>query len=188
MRNLFIAAIAAILGFFAVPAAPALAGSIYVDCKGVAQTACEAMVSALKRAPYVGPIRPASEPMACARIVSYGPVPVEWVAGTSENYTTAPVITGTAVVYTEPFALNPAWTVTESCIPRRLLASIPYLTLCTGVTADSFHWSLTDYELGLMKRTGHFTSYVPFLTVRDRESLSVGKVNALYSARYGAHY
>ena len=162
--------------------------TITVSCANITPDACETMVAALKRAPYIGPIRPAEEPMACARVVSYGPSPVVWVNGTKDTYRHAPVIEDTGVVYIEPFGLNRQWTVTESCIPLRLLNSVSNLTLCTGLGEDGYHWSLTSKELALMKKTGHFTSYTPFLEVSDRESLSVERVRALYSARYGAHY
>jgi hypothetical protein len=123
--------------------------------------------------------------MACARIVSYEAVPVVWVAGTKDTYNKgAPVITDTGIVYTETFGLNDEWIVTESCIKRSLLNSVSALTLCAGTTGDDYHWSLTSRELAEMKKTGHFTSYAPFLEVSDRESLSVAKVTAYYKARY----
>jgi len=124
--------------------------------------------------------------MACARVVSYRAVPVVWVAGTKDTYDKgAPVIADTGIVHTETFGLNNQWVVTESCIKRSFLSSVSALTLCTGTTEDDYHWSLTQKELSSMQRTGHFTSYAPFLEVADRESLSVAKVTAYYKARYG---
>jgi len=158
---------------------------VMVNCSGLSRSACEIAKEQVGRAPYIGPIRPATEAMACARVVSYGPAHVVWVAGNADTYNRgAPVITQTGIVHTEQFVLNPRWTVTESCIPRRLLNGVAELTLCTGLYEDGYHWSLTAAELGQMKETGHFTSYAPFLTVRDRESLSVAAVAAAYRARY----
>lgn len=158
-----------------------------VDCSGLSRTACDAAKDNIRRAPYVGPIRPAQEPMACARVVSYGPAPVEWVdtsSVSSDRWYDGRLITSTAVVYTESFPLDPRFTVTESCIPRRLLRGVQRLTLCTGLHADAFHWPLSAAELQQMQRTGHFSSYVPFLTVRDRQRLDGGQVTAAYQVRY----
>lgn len=165
--------------------ATAQQATITVDCAGLTRTACEAAVANIKRSPYVGPIRPATEPMACARVVSYRPVPVEWVdSARRSNWRDGTLITSTGIPYTESFVLRTDWTVTESCIPRRLLNGVSELTLCTGLDADGFHWKLTGAELDQLRRTGHFTSYVPFLRDRDRDSLSRGQVTSAYRARY----
>lgn len=164
---------------------PAEAGKLVMRCGGLPTQACLAAAAALERAPYVGPVRPAQEPMACARVVSRTAVPVVWVAGNEHTYDKdAPVITKTGIVHTETFSLNRNWTVTESCIPRRLLNNVSELTLCTGLHDDGFHWELADHELRNMKRTGHFDSYVPFLSDRQRNSLSKQRVEAAYRARY----
>lgn len=166
---------------------PAMAGvTIKVNCQGLSKTACAAAIKNLKRAPYTGPVRPATEPMACARVVSPKAQPVEWVDSSQVGqWRDGRLITSTGVVHTEPFALEQGWTVTESCIPRRLLRNVSELTLCTGLLAEGFHWKLTDAELRQMKKTGHFTSYVPFLTDSDRKTLSRQQVRAAYRARYG---
>jgi hypothetical protein len=168
-------------------AMPALAqATVRVDCAGLTRSACDAAVENIRRAPYVGPIRPATEPLACARVVSYRPVPVEWVdSARRSNWREGTLVTSTGIPYTEPFALRTDWVVTESCIPRRLLNGVSELTLCTGLDADGFHWRLTAAELDQLRRTGHFTSYVPFLRDRDRDSLSRNQVTAAYRARYG---
>lgn len=158
-----------------------------VSCRGLSTEACEAAKKNLNRAPYQGPVRPANEPMACARVVSYHSVSVEWVdrGGVSKsNWYRGRLITSTGIAHTETFPLNERWVVTESCIPRRLLNNVSELTLCTGLYADGFHWNLTSSELSSMKRSGHFTSYVPFLQDRDRNRLSRGQVTAAYQVRY----
>ena len=166
--------------------APAWAqASVTVNCAGLTRTVCDAAIANIRRAPYTGPIRPATEPMACARIISYQPVPVEWVdSARHSNWRDGTLITSTGIPYTESFTLRSDWVVTESCIPRRLLAGVTELTFCTGLDASGFDWKLTTAELDEMRRTGHFTSYVPFLRDGDRSSLSVGQVTAAYRARY----
>lgn len=160
--------------------------TVTVDCSGLVRTACDAAVANIRRAPYVGPIRPASEPMACARVISYRPVPIEWVDSSRQsNWRNGTLITSTGIPYTETFILNSGWVVTESCIPRRLLSGVGQLTLCTGLYAEGFHWNLSADELQQMQATGHFRSYVPFLEHNDRDSLSRDRVRAAYRARYG---
>ena len=187
MKGLFFSLLVAVFVMvgLALPSPAMAQQQIRVDCSGLSRSACDAAIANLRRAPYVGPIRPASEPMACARVVSYGPVAVEWVDSSQvSQWRDGRLITSTGIAYTESFVLNQQWTVTESCIPRRLLNGVRELTLCTGIDADGFHWKLTATELRQMQQTGHFTSYVPFLGAQDRAQLSGGQVTAAYRARY----
>lgn len=180
-----VAALVATMGGFTANT-PAFAGT--VDCSQLTRTACDAAIAALKRAPYRGPVRPASEPMACARVVSYGPKPVVWVdrSGLSLNHwRNGRVIADTGVVHTERFSLNGNWIVTESCIPRRLLSDVTALTLCTGLYQEGFHWNVSQSSLAGYKRIGHSGYYHPFLTHSDRGALQPRQVRGAYRARYG---
>lgn len=152
-------------------------------------SACKAAQAAAARAPYHGPLAPTTVPMACVRVVSYGHTEVVWVNGNKDNFREgerAFAWQGRNSGYTETFSLNSGWTVTESCIQRSKLNKVSDLVLCNDVPGeDGYHWALTAKELASLKRNGHFTSYVPFLEVLDRESLSPATVTKVYMIRYG---
>ena len=157
-----------------------------INCNGLAKVVCQAAINNAQRAPYRGPIRPANEPMACARTVSYGAKPSVWVDAThATQWRDGTEIAATAIVYTEPFPLVQGWVITESCIPRRLLHNVRKLVLCTGLYEEGFHWNLTPNELNRIKRTGHFSDYVPFLKKRDQSKVTPSQTRAAYKVRYG---
>ncbi len=178
----------AVLMTFSVPSAAQAQETVRVDCSGLSRSACEAAVANIRRAPYTGPVRPATEPMACARVVSYGPVAVEWVdtgSVSTNRWREGRLITTTGIAHAETFPLNAGWTVTESCIPRRLLNGVSELTLCTGLYEDGFHWRVHGQTLRNMQRTGHPGTFLPFLHERDTGSLSPQSLHLAYIARYG---
>ncbi len=181
--------IALLLLQFAVVAIPATAGtSVRVDCVGLSKPACDAAKAAIARSPYTGPIRPANKPMACARVISYGPKPVVWVDRTGltdRTWRKGRVIADTGVVYHEKFLLDQRLVVTESCIPRRLLRGVRALTLCTGLYEDGFHWKVHRNSLRNFQKSGHSGFYHPFLTDQDRNRFSSNQIRQAYKARYG---
>ena len=150
-------------------------------------TACEEAQRAARSAPYRGPLKPATEPMACIRVVTYNHSEVIWVNGTQHNFVNAPVIyrQGRGAGYSETFALDGRLTVVESCIPRRLLQGVSNLTVCNGdVPGSGFHWELHANSLNGLTQTGHVGTYLPLLKEADRRNLSPNDVREVYRARY----
>lgn len=154
------------------------------NCSG---SACDAAHWAATAPAVGGPKARTTMEMACVRVVTYGRTEVLWIeAGHQDYWLHDPFHTQRASAgYVEPFPLADRLVVTESCISMSKLARIDILTLCNGFEIDSgFHWSLTSAELRQLKARGHLTSYVPFLTVEDRERFSVQAVRAAYNRRY----
>lgn len=181
MRNLFLSTFAilvfAIFGFDTAEAK--------VTCD---QTACAAAGRAATAPAVKGPKAATRSPMACIRVVSYGPTEIVWVAGDESNYVSAPVIASQrrASGHTRTFELNGGWVVVESCIPRSKLAGIKDVTICNGATrGQGYHWSLARYEVRALAAGGHASSYVPLLKGRDIMSLPAQQVSASYRRRYG---
>jgi hypothetical protein len=125
--------------------------------------------------------------MACARVISYQPVPVVWVEGNAETYDQpgARIIESTGVVYHERFPLNQDLIITESCIPQHLLNGVTELTLCTGLYDDGYHWNVSANSLRGLQTSGHSGFYHPFLEHRDREAFTPAQIRGAYRARYG---
>lgn len=182
MRNIVLAAVAAL--FFSMLIFGQVAEA-KVTCN---LSACEAAGRAATAPAVKGPKAATKSPMACIRVVSYGPTEIVWVAGNESNYVNAPVIASQrrASGYTRNFELNGGWVVVESRIPRAKLANVQDVTICNGAKrGQGYHWSLARYEVRALAAGGHASSYVPLLKSSDIMSLPAHQVSASYRRHYG---